>query len=125
MKKYPVRCPVSSYLCVMDGHWKPLIVWHTRNKALRFKDFSEILPDISTKVLTEQLKELEEDKIISRESFREIPPRVEYSLTEYGQTLIPVLSTLRAWGFQHLRQNPSIIHPESLWLDKLNVPLEN
>lgn len=124
MKKYPVRCPVSSYLCIMDGHWKPMLVWYLRNKSLRFKDFLELLPDISTKVLTEQLNELEEDHIILRKSFKEIPPRVEYSLTEYGLTLIPVLGTLREWGFKHLQQHPAILHKESAWKDKLNGPLD-
>jgi DNA-binding HxlR family transcriptional regulator len=109
----------------MDGHWKPMLVWHLRNKSLRFKDLLEILPDISTKVLTEQLNELEGDNILLRKSFKEIPPRVEYSLTEYGLTLIPVLGILREWGFKHLQQNPTILHAESAWKDKLNEPLGN
>lgn len=125
MKKYPVRCPVSSYLCVMEGHWKPIMVWHMRKQDLRFKDFLEILPDISTKVLTEQLKELEEDKIVTRKVFKEIPPRVEYHLTKYGQSLVPVLTTMRTWGFEHLRKNPSILSRDSLWSGKLNQPLRN
>jgi DNA-binding HxlR family transcriptional regulator len=125
MKKYPVRCPVSSYLCVMDGHWKPMMVWYLRNKALRFGDFLQVLPDISTKVLSAQLKELEADQIIFRKPFKEIPPRVEYALTEYGLTLIPVISALRAWGFTHLRQHPTILHTESSWTNKLQSPLEN
>jgi DNA-binding HxlR family transcriptional regulator len=108
----------------MDGHWKPMIVWRLRDTSLRFKDFLELLPDISTKILSEQLKELEEDDIIERKAFREAPPRVEYSLTEYGQTLIPVLSVLRAWGFTHLQKNPSILAPDSPWTGKLNEPLD-
>jgi len=123
MKQYPVRCPVSSYLCVMNGHWKPMMVWHLRNRALRFKDFQVLLPDISTKVLSEQLKELEEDQILTRRTFREVPPKVEYALTEYGKTLIPVISTLREWGFKHLQQHPTILHPESDWVDRLDKSL--
>ena len=125
MKKYPVRCPVSSYLCIMDGHWKPMIVWYLRNNTLRFRDFQQILPDISTKVLSAQLKELEEDHIVTRKSFKEIPPRVEYGLTDYGLTLIPVITSLRSWGFKHLQQNPAILDTESAWIGKLNKPLEN
>ena len=125
MKKYPVRCPVSAYLCIMNGHWKPMMVWHLRNKNLRFKDFQELLPDISSKVLTEQLKELEEDQVILRTTYKETPPRVEYSLTNYGLTLIPVLATLRSWGFKHLQKNPSILHPESAWTKKLKQPLKD
>ncbi|MGE5107739.1 MAG: winged helix-turn-helix transcriptional regulator [Sphingobacteriales bacterium] len=125
MKKYPVRCPVSSYLCVMDGHWKPMIVWCTREKSQRFRDYLELLPDISSKVLTEQLKELEEDNIIVRTAFKEAPPRVEYSLTAYGSTLVPVLASLREWGFKHLQNNPKILHKKSKWVKKLNQPLNS
>jgi DNA-binding HxlR family transcriptional regulator len=125
MKKYPVRCPVSSYLYVMDGHWKSMIVWLLRDGSQRFKDFLKTLPDISTKILTQQLKELEEDNIISRTSFKEKPPKVEYTLTEYGQTLIPVISSLRKWGFTHLQQNPFLLHPESAWVGKLSDPLKS
>jgi DNA-binding HxlR family transcriptional regulator len=111
MKKYPVRCPVTAYLTVMDGHWKPIIVWYLRDKPLRFKELMKSIPDISTKVLTEQLKELEVDGLISRETFNEIPPRVEYSLTHYGKTLLPVLTVLREWGLKHLKLNAHILHP--------------
>lgn len=125
MKKYPVRCPITAYECVMDGHWKPIIVWDLRNGGLRFKDLLELLVDISTKVLTDQLKELEEDKIVVRTSYRESPPRVEYALTEYGRTLIPVLATLREWGFKHVQKNPAILHQESEWIKKLDQPLSS
>lgn len=123
MKKYPVRCPITSYLCIMDGHWKPIIVWDLRNGNLRFKDLLALLADISTKVLTEQLKELEEDKIINRITYRESPPRVEYALTEYGKTLLPVVATLREWGFQHLQQKPELLVEDSPWVTRLHEPL--
>lgn len=123
MKKYPVRCPISSYSCIVDGHWKPMIVWHLRNKSLRFKELMELLPDISTKVLSEQLKELEVDNILLRKKFKEIPPKVEYSLTEYGSTLVPVISTIREWGFKHLKNNPKILHPKSKWVTMLRKKL--
>lgn len=123
MKKYPVRCPITAYECVMDGHWKPIIVWDLRNGGLRFKELLELLVDISTKVLTDQLKELEEDEIVIRTSYRESPPRVEYSLTEYGRTLIPVLATLREWGFKHLQQKPALLVESSPWVNRLNEPL--
>ena len=123
MKKYPVRCPISSFSCIVNGHWKPMIIWNLRNKSLRFKDLIELLPDISTKVLSEQLKELENDRIIIRKKFKEIPPRVEYSLTEYGSTLTPVIATIREWGFKHLQKNPKILHPKSKWVGKLKKKL--
>ena len=122
MKKYPVRCPISSYQYIMDGHWKPMIVSFVRSGSLRFKDLRERLPDISTKVLSEQLAELEADKIITRRSYKEVPPRVEYSLSDYGKTLIPVLDTIKAWGYNYLRENPKILHKDSEWRNKLNKP---
>ena len=115
MKKYPVRCPVTSYLSVMDGHWKPIIIWYLRDKTLRFKNLQFLIPDISTKVLTQQLTELEADRIINRVVIKQLPPRVEYNLTDYGATLIPVLAAMRGWGLQHLQNNLQILHPDSEW----------
>ena len=119
MKKYPVRCPISSYQHIMDGHWKPMIVWYLQNKRLRFKDFIDLIPDISTKVLTLELAELEKNNIITRQSFKESPPRVEYSLSEYGKTLVPVLHVIKGWGLKHLKQNPKILHKDSEWRKKI------
>jgi len=121
MKKYPVRCPVTAYLHVMDGHWKPIIVWYIRSKPLRFKELQEAMPDISTKVLSAQLKELEEDVILLRKTFNEVPPRVEYSLTNYGKSLLPALTVLREWGLKHLKINKHILHPQSEWNKKLKI----
>lgn len=115
MKKYPVRCPVTSYLHVMDGHWKPILVWDLRKGALRFSELLEAVPDISTRVLAEQLKELEEDDIIIRIAYSETPPRVEYHLSRYGETLLSALALLRQWGLRHLKQNVDLLHPDSEW----------
>ena len=125
MKKYPVRCPVTAYLNVMDGHWKPIIVWYIRSKPLRFKELQAAMPDISTKVLSEQLKELEEDVILLRKTFNEAPPRVEYSLTNYGKSLLPALTILREWGLKHLKINKHILHPQSEWNKKLKITQNN
>jgi len=111
MKKYPIRCPVTAYLYVIDGHWKPLLLWHLQTKPLRFKDILSRIPDISTRVLTEQLSEMEEDKLISRRAFNETPPRVEYELTDYGRTLLPGLAMLREWGLQFLRKTNTFSIP--------------
>jgi DNA-binding HxlR family transcriptional regulator len=121
MKKYPVRCPVTSYLSVMDGHWKPIIVWYMKDASLRFKDLLSLIPDVSTKVLTEQLRELEHDQIIARKAYDELPPRVEYNLTAYGATLLPALAVLREWGLSHLKINKHILHSNSPWQQKLAV----
>lgn len=119
LKKYPVRCPVTAYLHVMDGHWKPIIVWYLGKQSLRYNELMDLVPDISTKVLAEQLKELEGDGIIRREVFAEIPPRVEYTLTHYGTTLLPVVTVLREWGLKHLKKNAQLLHPDSEWKKKI------
>jgi DNA-binding HxlR family transcriptional regulator len=119
MKRYPIRCPVTAYLSVIDGHWKPLLLWHLQTKPLRFKDILSRIPDISTRVLTEQLNEMEEDKLISRKAYNETPPRVEYKLTEYGRTLLPGLAMLREWGLQFLKKNKHVLHPDSEWNQKI------
>jgi len=106
----------------MDGHWKPIIVWYLKDESLRFKELLALLPDISTKVLTDQLKELEADKIVNRDVYNELPPRVEYHLTKYGRTLLPALKVLRQWGLVHLKLNRSILHKDSPWQQKLPAP---
>jgi len=119
MKKYPIRCPVTAYLSVIDGHWKPLLLWHLQIKPLRFKDILSRIPDISTRVLTEQLNEMEKDNLIIRKAYNETPPRVEYELTDYGRTLLPGLSMLRDWGLQFLMKNKHLLHPDSEWNQKI------
>lgn len=119
MKKYPVRCPVTAYLRVIDGHWKPLLIWHLQAKPLRFKDIQLRLPDISSRVLTQQLGEMEEDELISRSAYNETPPRVEYELTDYGRTLLPGLALLREWGLQFLKAHKDALHPDSEWNQKI------
>jgi DNA-binding HxlR family transcriptional regulator len=86
---------------------------------LRFKDILSRIPDISTRVLTEQLNEMEMDKLISRRAYNETPPRVEYELTDYGRTLLPGLSMLREWGLQFLMKNKHVLHPDSEWNQKI------
>lgn len=81
---------------VLGGKWKPIIIAHLAQRR-RFGQLAQRMPLISRKVLTEQLKELEEDGIVQREAFAELPPRVEYSLTERGLALLPILDQLCAW----------------------------
>ena len=119
MKKYPIRCPVTAYLSVIDGHWKPILLWYLQAKPLRFKDILLIVPDISTRVLAEQLNEMENDNLISRKAYNETPPRVEYQLTDYGKSLLPGLAALREWGIQFLKNNKHALHPDSDWHQKI------
>ena len=70
-------------------------------------------------MLAEELGEMEEDKLISRRAYNEIPPRVEYELTDYGRTLLPGLAMLREWGLQFLKENKDVLHPDSEWNQKI------
>lgn len=96
-----VNCPVTATLGVIGGKWKMLIIHLINNDIRRFGKMSMLLKDISRQMLTTQLRDLERDGLISRVIYPEIPPRVEYFLTEKGQALIPVLSALKDWGLAY------------------------
>ena len=85
-------------MAVIGTKWKPLIVYVLQNRKVRFGQIDAYIPLITRKVLTEQLKELEEDGLIIREAFNETPPRVEYSLTKKGLALLPILNSVMAWN---------------------------
>lgn len=87
---------------VMGGKWKPIILCHLRHGAKRPSDLKRLIPDISTKMLNQELRELERINIIDRKSFGQVPPRVEYSLSEYGESLGSVLDSLCTWGNMHI-----------------------
>lgn len=96
--KEKTQCPVTATLQLIGGRWKTIIIYCLTFGTKRFGEIAVRIPDISRKVLTEQLKELTADGIIKREQFNEIPPRVEYSLTELGKSLSPVIRELEKWG---------------------------
>jgi DNA-binding HxlR family transcriptional regulator len=97
--------PVGVTLKVLGGKWKLLILWHIKNGTSRFGELMKNMPGITQKMLTQDLRQLEDDGIISRKVFAEIPPRVEYKLTEYGRTLDPVLEKISEWGSKHIEKN--------------------
>jgi DNA-binding HxlR family transcriptional regulator len=99
-KKYytATDCPITTALDVIGGKWKPIILWLLTERPYRFGELHKSMPGIALKVLSRQLKELEEDRMINRRVFAEVPPRVEYSLTAKGKTLCPVLQTLADWS---------------------------
>ena len=101
-KSSPPACPVTALLDIIGGKWKPIILYCLQSKTKRFGQVSALIPRLSRKVLSQQLKELERDGLILRQAYAEIPPRVEYSLTELGQTLGPVLNQMEAWGQAYL-----------------------
>jgi DNA-binding HxlR family transcriptional regulator len=96
-------CPVEGTLDVIGGKWKPLIIWFLRKRVLRFSELQRSIPGITDVMLTKQLRELEKDGVIKRKIYTQIPPKVEYSLTPLGKTIIPLLDTLCDWGIKHMK----------------------
>ncbi|MEI8360812.1 MAG: helix-turn-helix domain-containing protein [bacterium] len=101
MPKNKCHTAVQIALNVIGGKWKPIILWHLIDGAVRFGELHRMIPGVSQKMLTQQLRELEADKIINRKVYQEVPPKVEYSLTNYGLTLHPILENLGNWGELH------------------------
>ena len=97
------HCPVEATLELIGGKYKALILWHLSEQTLRFSELKKLLPNATAKMLTQQLRELEAHNLLHREVFPVIPPKVEYSLTELGRSLMPVLVAMRNWGAGYLR----------------------
>ncbi|ENU21451.1 hypothetical protein F994_00018 [Acinetobacter bohemicus ANC 3994] len=96
-------CSVEAAIGLLDGKWKSIILWHLlSDKVLRFSELRKKIPTVTQKVLTRQLRELEEDKIILRKVYAQIPPKVEYSLSDVGISLTPILIALKEWGDNHI-----------------------
>lgn len=91
-------CPVTYCLQVIGGKWKPIILYLLVNGVTRFGAMRRGIVGISKQMLTKQLRELEADGVIHREVFAEVPPRVEYSLTGKGESLLPVIMAMKSWG---------------------------
>ena len=84
-------CPVGAAIDEMGGKWKPLILWALKDGKLRFNEINKTLPTITQRMLTKQLRELEKDNLVNRKVYAEVPPKVEYSLTEKSESVIPIL----------------------------------
>lgn len=94
------RCTVAVTLEVIGGKWKSLILWHLREKTLRFSQLQRRLVPVTQKMLTQQLRDLERDGLVHRQVYAEVPPRVEYSLTDLGRSVIPILNLMCDWGYE-------------------------
>ncbi|QCO00457.1 transcriptional regulator (plasmid) [Azospirillum argentinense] len=92
------KCAVETTVDVIGGKWKPMIIYRLLDGPRRFGELRRLVGDPSQRSLTMQLRDLKADGIVAREVFAEVPPRVEYSLTPFGQTLTPVLMAMRDWG---------------------------
>ncbi len=97
-------CPTAEFLRVVGGKWKPLIVFHLHGAPVRFGAMRRMLDRITPRTLTRQLRELEEDRIVARKVYEHVPPHVEYSLTELGRSVLPVVVAMARWGEDHLRR---------------------
>ncbi|WP_409343288.1 winged helix-turn-helix transcriptional regulator [Paenibacillus sp. MBLB4367] len=99
-------CPVEYTLDVIGGKWKGLLLYYLIGGCKRFNELRRICPSITQRMLTLQLRELEEDGIVHREVYHEVPPKVEYSLTEFGRTLVPIILLMKEWGESYRKKNP-------------------
>lgn len=104
VKKYeqPCDCPITLAVGIVGGKWKPVIIWVLMTGPKRFGELHKIISGIALKVLSRQLKELEADGIINRKVFAEVPPRVEYTLTEKGRSLQAIMDLLADWGRKNI-----------------------
>lgn len=101
----PSVCPISYTLSIVGGKWKWVLMWILSTKGTqRYGEIRKLLPNITHKILIQHLKELEANGLISRKEYSQVPPKVEYSLTDKGQTLIPILELMSDWGSINLPQ---------------------
>lgn len=97
-------CPTETALSVMGGKWKEMILFYLADGTKRYNELKRLIPDITQRMLTKQLRDLETDGIIHRKVYPVIPPKVEYSLTDTGNKLKPIISALRDWGEDYLKE---------------------
>lgn len=102
-KKY--NCPMEMTMDLIGGKWKVLILWHLSSGILRFNELKKIFPDVTQKMLTQQLRDLEVNGLIFRKVYPQVPPKVEYSLTGIGSSLVPVLQEMNKWGTSFVNKN--------------------
>lgn len=100
-----VNCPVDATLRLIGGKYKALILWHLIDRTLRHGELRKLITQATPKMLTQQLRELEADNLLNREVFPVVPPKVEYSLTDFGRSLKPILSAMYDWGADYMKEN--------------------
>lgn len=98
------NCPVEFAVALIGGKWKPVLLYHLMTGAKRYSELQRLVSKASDRMLTRSLRELESDKLVHREIFAEVPVRVEYSLTEDGKTLYPILVAMSKWGTQRQKR---------------------
>lgn len=98
------NCAVTTTIGLVGGKWKIMILWQLRNRIRRFGELKRLIPAANKKMLTQQLRELEQDGLINRKVYAEVPPRVEYTLTETGKSLQPVIDQIGNWGMEYMEK---------------------
>ena len=98
------QCSMELTLDLIGGKWKSLILWHLAENTLRFSELRKTLPQVTQKMLTQQLRELEDCGLVKRFIYTHVPPKVEYSLTDAGRSLLPILSSLCQWGVEYVNR---------------------
>ena len=100
-----ITCPVDATISLIGGKYKSLILRHLSQKTLRFSELKKLIPNATPKMLTQQLRELELNNLITRTVYPVVPPKVEYNLSEFGKSIKPILSAMYNWGEIYLNQN--------------------
>lgn len=109
-------CAVEAAIALIDGKWKSVVLFHLLDGTLRFGQLSRAIPGVTPRMLTNQLRELEEDGLISRKVYPEVPPKVEYSLSPLGRSMAPILLALKQWGDENIGRfgKPAVVAPLEL-----------
>lgn len=98
------NCPVEATIELIGGKYKAVILWHLIDGVLRFNEIQKLVPQATAKMLTQQLRELEADGLLNRLVYPVIPPKVEYSLSDFGKSIIPILDVMCSWGTDYLNK---------------------
>lgn len=104
MKSCEFTCPVEATIQLIGGKYKAVILWHLMNETLRYSELHRRMPKATDKMLTQQLRELEKDGLIHRTVYPVVPPKTEYSLTDFGKSLTPILDEMCNWGKEYLQK---------------------
>ncbi len=109
-----MNCPFHLAMSMLEGKWKFAILYVLSARGtLRFKELERAIPEISTRMLTKDLKHLEQKGIVKRQAYATVPPKVEYSLTDIGQSIAPVMASITRWGEAYIEESKALAHQES------------
>jgi len=108
------HCAMDVTMCYIGGKWKTVVLWYLRKDKKRFSELRRLIPNITEKMLSLQLKDLENDGIVGRKLYAEVPPRVEYFLTDFGKSLIPMLEEIARWGRNLAESKGKVIDKEGM-----------